>query len=552
MKHLFQKIIFVLLLFSLATALFAQKILVVNTYNPSFPWASSFNLGLQQTAEKSAGKLELFFEDLDITRFSSEEDQQNFARYVTAKYENYPIEGIVGNSDHACAFIEKYLHFAETLPKAYYTSSLTRPSKNTLCLDFEYNETIPKTWNFMSNVQPKISSVFIVAGESLLTENVYNEFLKVVPSNIPIELYKDFTFQELKDKLSTLDRTTGVFFLPLTKDRNGTPAIPKKLLADLTQISSAPIYTSWETLSGTGCVGGEMLSAQKMAQELLAGLQQYIKTETFHTSYSISLPIVDWTAIEKYSLVKEAIPSDALILHKPVPFYITHAKAILILVNILLAAFIFILLTSSILIIRAYRKLRKTNEDLAEARKKAEELFLYDTLTGLFNRRGIEPRIEYELNRKKRFGGSVSLLMVDIDFFKHVNDTYGHDIGDNVLVKVSETLLDHRRSTDLVSRWGGEEFLILLADTEENRAILIAEKIRIACSNIRFSETNNITVSIGVAEVKQDESFESWFKRTDTALYTAKNSGRNKTVSASETCPLPSILVDSVGINKSV
>jgi len=221
------------------------------------------------------------------------------------------------------------------------------------------------------------------------------------------------------------------------------------------------------------------------------------------------------------------------VINKPAPFYIIHAKKILITGNLIIFIFFVFLLASSFVIVRAYRKLRKTNKALAEARKKAENLSLHDTLTGLLNRRGLEQMINYEINRKRRFDNSVSFLMVDIDYFKSVNDTFGHVTGDLVLKQVAETLTNGRRSTDLVSRWGGEEFLILLTNTSESQAMQIAEKLRIACSQIVLNDSHNITVSIGVAEVMKNETFESWFKRVDMALYTAKNSGRNKIVAAS-------------------
>lgn len=533
MKHFLLKTVIVLFLLSSALELCAQKILVINTYNPTFPWTSFFNLELRQIAEQSGGKVELFFEDLDITRFGDEEHQKNFAGYLSVKYADYPIDGIIGNSDQACTFIETHCNFAPFIPKAYYTSNLEYASKNTLCLDFEYKEVIDKTWKFITNLQPKASSVFIIAGEYNITNTIYTEFLKTVPSTINVKLFMDFTFKELKDTLASLPETTAVFFIPVTQDHEGTSIFPKQLLTEIALISTAPIYSCWETLIGTGCIGGEMLSAQKTAQELLGGLQTYLEKGKFDSSYTISQTVADWTAVRKYELSTDVIPSDARIVNKPDPFYITHKKEILIIANVVLVAFFLFLLTGIILIGTAYQKIRKINKELAEARQKAEKLSLYDTLSGLYNRRGIEPMITYEMNRKKRFGSPVSLLIVDIDHFKDVNDTYGHDIGDIVLKQIAHTLQTNRRSTDIPARWGGEEFITLLSDTKESQAIMIAERLRTACSNLVFNECRSVTVSVGVAEFQNDETFESWFKRADSALYTAKTTGRNKTAAAS-------------------
>ena len=128
--------------------------------------------------------------------------------------------------------------------------------------------------------------------------------------------------------------------------------------------------------------------------------------------------------------------------------------------------------------------------------------------------------IAFEMNRK-RFGTSVSILILDIDHFKQVNDTYGHDVGDIVLKRIAQTLHDYRRSTDLPAG-GAEKNFHSSCRYRRKPAILIAEKMRIACGKIIFDECKSITVSIGVAEVQHDETFDSWFRRADRALYTAK------------------------------
>ncbi|HPX27596.1 MAG TPA: hypothetical protein PLG87_12395 [Treponemataceae bacterium] len=99
MNHCLKKVIVVLLLLTSAAALCAQNILVLNTYNPTYPWTAYFNLGLRQMAEESGGTIELFFEDLDVTRFGSQKDQENFARYLSSKYSGYPLDAVIGNSD---------------------------------------------------------------------------------------------------------------------------------------------------------------------------------------------------------------------------------------------------------------------------------------------------------------------------------------------------------------------------------------------------------------------------------------------------------------------
>ncbi len=533
MKHGFRTFIVTILILMSAGALNAQKVLVINTYNPTYPWTAYFNLSLRQAAERSGGTIELFFEDLDITRFAEEKLIKNFADYLSVKYGTLPPDAIIANSDPACAFIEEYCNFPQSIPKAYYTSKLNYSNDNILVLDNKYSAVVSETWNLMKSLFPQVRRIKIIKGEENTSETIYKEMLATAGSLVEVTMIDDFSLESLKQIVTNEQPDTAFIFTPVTTDINKVQVVPKQLLTELCEISPCPIFTLWDTLLGSGCVGGQVLSAQNTAQELLRGVQDYLKTGSFSSAYEISTIFLDWDALKKNKLNIEAVPEDALILNRPQPFYVVHAKTLLIIVNIVLIIFFIILLSAILVIRRSYRKLRKTNNELAAAREQAESLSLHDALTGLFNRRAIEPMITYEMNRKKRFGSSVSLLIVDIDHFKKVNDTFGHDIGDEVLKKVAQTLHEYRRSTDLPSRWGGEEFVILLADTDESQSILIAEKIRTACSSLVFENCDRITVSIGLAEAKYDETFESWFKRVDAALYTAKNTGRNKTIAAS-------------------
>mgnify|MGYP000104786788 FL=1 len=157
-----------------------------------------------------------------------------------------------------------------------------------------------------------------------------------------------------------------------------------------------------------------------------------------------------------------------------------------------------------------------------------------DPLTGVANRRFFAERMESELVRFKRFGNPASFLMLDIDFFKKINDSYGHAIGDVALKEFARIARESLRKTDLVGRLGGEEFGILLTETDIDGAMIFAERLRYKiANNIVYTDVANITftVSIGISEYSlSDEEVEGIIARADEALYEAKNTGRNKTV----------------------
>ena len=157
-----------------------------------------------------------------------------------------------------------------------------------------------------------------------------------------------------------------------------------------------------------------------------------------------------------------------------------------------------------------------------------------DTLTGLNNRRKIFESIKQLEAERKRYNHFYSIMLCDLDQFKRINDNYGHDFGDEVLKHVSQIFTEQARESDTVSRWGGEEFLIILPNTDLSGARLLASRM---CEIINQSplhingETIEISITIGVATLNDIESFDNIFKRADAALYRGKNSGRNQAVS---------------------
>lgn len=170
--------------------------------------------------------------------------------------------------------------------------------------------------------------------------------------------------------------------------------------------------------------------------------------------------------------------------------------------------------------------------DVTERRRledEMKEMAQKDQLTGLFNRRKIdEVLLENEpVQTRNRL---LSVIMLDIDYFKKVNDEHGHLVGDEVLVSVGQLLTDGIRQTDILGRWGGEEFIIICPDTDLSGARQLAEKLRIKISNHIFNEVGQKTCSFGVAQLKADETVDDVLSRSDSALYLAKEMGRNRVV----------------------
>jgi len=175
----------------------------------------------------------------------------------------------------------------------------------------------------------------------------------------------------------------------------------------------------------------------------------------------------------------------------------------------------------------------RLEEQLIKARQQMETLAMQDSLTGLLNRRAIEEHAHTELSLAKRKGQPLSVILLDIDHFKDINDKYGHPTGDNVLRQLAETLPKNLRQYDRIGRWGGEEFIVILPDTEITKAMAVAERMRTTTAETEFSIENgkhqSVQISLGVTCTSGNyASLEELVDTADLALYKAKQTGRNR------------------------
>ncbi len=168
----------------------------------------------------------------------------------------------------------------------------------------------------------------------------------------------------------------------------------------------------------------------------------------------------------------------------------------------------------------------------AAERKQAQEeirmLATTDMLTGINNRQHFSELLANEIARAKRYGNALALVMYDIDFFKQVNDGFGHDAGDKVLRDMTDLVKRNIRTVDVLARWGGEEFMILMPQSDMDAVKKAAEKLRAAIAKHRFGGIRSLTVSFGVTVFHADEDINCLLKRVDDALYQAKDRGRNR------------------------
>ena len=189
---------------------------------------------------------------------------------------------------------------------------------------------------------------------------------------------------------------------------------------------------------------------------------------------------------------------------------------------ITIAIFVFLSLVPSFIV--GKRLITKQDQLTNEIIKLSET----DYLTDMYNRRKITEVLEQEITRCNRYGHALSIILIDIDFFKETNDQYGHIQGDQTLTEIADIIKTDARKSDYVGRWGGEEFLIICPETSIEGATTLAEKLRNIISQHPFTKIGQKTAIFGISSFNTDTSSESLVQRADIALYNAKSAGRNK------------------------
>jgi polar amino acid transport system substrate-binding protein len=194
----------------------------------------------------------------------------------------------------------------------------------------------------------------------------------------------------------------------------------------------------------------------------------------------------------------------------------------------LIATILAIIIVFIAFLLYRYKVTASYNTKLSLLNQQLERQATTDQLTQIPNRYRLNQEVQRTVTLAKRFDEDVSMVLFDIDYFKDINDEFGHQIGDQVLTKVSQTMRSMIREVDTIGRWGGEEFLLICPKTNLEGATNIAHKIRERIQGLEFSSAKSVTLSAGVAQFQTDENYEAFLKRLDDALYCAKNSGRNQ------------------------
>ena len=515
------------------------KILVLLSFHDQLPWAESFKLGLKEAHSKYGKRIQFYTENMDARRLKKSLSEPEWAAYLSKKYQAVQFDAAIAESHEASQFLRYYgRQFLGDIPHVYHSATHIEDSPRSKALKLQFSLAIEKTLKMALQQNTNAEQIVIVGGQNPTTRNIINILLPLIKlhSELNVITLQDHSVAELKDKLSALSRNSIVFYSLLFKDKAGNKLVPKEVLATIAKSSNTPIYSFSSSMLGAGTVGGHVLDGATSALQATNAVMDYLEEGAFKETYSTLKTIIDWQVLTKYGIDETSIDKDAIIINKPVPLLEVYLKEMMLAMMTTLLFILLITLYWMRKLSRLNNNLAVANTELITAKNRADRLALTDPLSGMNNRRAFFDKSEQVLMEAKREKKPFSLLMLDIDLFKNVNDNYGHAVGDQIIKSVAQTIELVKREMDISARFGGEEFIILSPSTDISGGVSLANRIRAEVENSvhQFAaESINITVSIGVFSVAVHSghySLKDYIKHTDDALYQAKEKGRNRVV----------------------
>ncbi|WP_342118038.1 GGDEF domain-containing protein [Pseudoduganella sp. OTU4001] len=512
----------------------------------SSAWQRLVHKGLyDELGRSSQGATPAIFEErFDANRVGEEKSVEGMAPYLETKYADVKFDAIVTENFVASRFLASHPELFPGVPRHYVNHGRDQwmPRDG---IGYEVTSDFVRALGVIPMVAANVRHIAVV-GDTTSRGKLWLDRVRSATAHFPkirFEIWDDGSVEELRERASKLDRNSAIFMLASLRGEGPTRVQPRELALQIASATRAPIFTHSESLVMPGVVGGYVVSGEavgRMMARLLLG--QPAMTPQVQ-GYYFDFPTAHRAGLRN-------IPQDAVMLNRPhnvwelYRWQIVSAGAMIVIEGLLITALVLSLRSrrrtmNELALERSSledRILQRTLE-LLQANRKLEELATTDPLTGIANRRKMTEQIAQELERARRFHHPLSLLMVDIDHFKRINDTYGHEVGDQAIIQTATLLTAHMRAVDAVSRFGGEEFVLLMPETHIAVAMHAAERLRAQAAQLRIPAEGGmeveLTISIGVAAADPHgtpDTPSSLLVRADKALYRAKKEGRNRVV----------------------
>ncbi len=507
------------------------NVLFLSSFEKGIPASTALERGLMGAFETNLQKENLYFEYMDSQKLEHE-SYGFYKSYLKGKYSNIEFDYIICWGFNSIELLTSQRDIFPGSKRVLLEGSNGLPKGETILDKDLIIKSVP---DYSATVEEilriKEAEKIIVIGTSdklgQKRVNILKGVIENLSEDIEAEYLIDRNIYEISKELTRAKDGTIAFYLLTFSDGFGERLTPYEISEIICRNSRVPVFSFWEVLLGSGIAGGNLISFEIIGEEIgeiifSGSSNNYQEIVPMSTTY-------DYRALEKWGIGEDKLLPSAKIINKPPAFFISHRVEILVL--LLIVAFIIAiscLIYRQLLMKKTNKKFMELYEEIKRKNQQLRILSEVDSLTGLKNRRAIDKVIKSEMDRSSRYGTPMSVLLIDVDHFKRVNDTYGHNVGDRVLSELSQVLKENIRSTDSLSRWGGEEFLIIAANLSLEEAIKFGEKLREKVEESNFSGIEGLTVSIGISQHRPGEPFNKLYERVDEAMYSAKNSGRNR------------------------
>jgi diguanylate cyclase (GGDEF)-like protein len=512
----------------------------------SSAWQRLVHKGLyDELGRSSQGATPAIFEErFDANRVGDDKSQEGMAPYLATKYADVRFDAIVTENFVAARFLSSHPELFPGVPRHYVNHGRDQwmPRDG---MGYEVSSDFERAIGVIPLVAPNVRHVAIVGDKSTRCQVWLDRIRGVMPkfAGIRFEIWDDGDIDELRQRAARLDRSSAIFMLASLRGEGSSRIQPRELALQISNVTKAPLFTHSESLVMPGVVGGYVVSGEAVGRMMARLLLGQPPMTSQIQGYYFDFPTARRAGVRN-------IPPEAVMLNRPhnvwelYRWQIIMAGGLIVLEGLLITALVLSLRSRR----RAMHELaceRSSLEDrilqrtleLLQANRKLEELATTDPLTGIANRRKMTEQVAQELERARRFHHPLSLLMVDIDHFKRINDTYGHEVGDQAIIQTATLLTANLRAVDMVARFGGEEFVLLMPETPVAVAMHAAERLREQASKLRVKAEDGsdveLTISIGVAAAEPyaaPDTPSSLLVRSDKALYRAKKEGRNRVV----------------------
>lgn len=540
-KHLIIVLILLFLLFLISLNAFAQqRILVLHSYHQGLEWTDEISESIK-IIFSNKDEVKLYFDYLDTKRNYSQKYYDKLISLYREKTRDFDFDAIIVSDNEALNFcIEHREELYAGIPIIFcgvnnFNEDILRNENNIYGVveNIEHEQIL----DLILKLHPDLEQLIIINDKSW-TGNIIREelnaALKGYKEQLNYKIWDSFTVNELQNRLINLDQNSVIYLLVFNRDQNNRFVDYEEGINLIKAASDNPLYGSWDFYLGNGIVGGKLISAEMQGRKAALLAKKIINNNqdiNERIVYNNNNYIFDYLELKKHNIKEEQLPKESKIINKPKAFLERNQK-ILVWILYFLLLIILILLIFFYIKNKEKSKIDKLNIKLEakveERTRELRKISITDDLTNLFNRRHILELLEIEIEKANRYNRELSIIMSDIDFFKKINDNYGHQCGDLVLRQISDILKENTRNIDMIGRYGGEEFLIILPETNLEKAYLAAEKLRKKIKETKIDNLDSdLTISSGVVQL-QNELSHQLIKRTDDLLYKAKANGRDR------------------------